>query len=109
MNDRLIQLDAQLDEAIIEFKEKEEKRYPISRALTSPVTAGGITAISGIPMVSASGLSKRAQLALLAGGGATGAGFQALQNKIYRRGEIGREKARRRKGRRAPEFKDAQI
>ena len=89
MIDRLIQLDASLDEAITEFKEKDTREFPISQILTSPTVAGIAGALSG------------ARIAGLPGAITTGtdrALGSKIGNNIYRRGDIVREKARRRKG-----------
>jgi|LULO01.1.fsa_nt_gb uncharacterized protein YcfJ len=82
-----------------EFKEKKatDKRYAISGALTSPVTASGLTAAQGGMLGGAVGGKKGAAIGALAGGALGYAGGK-LSNKISRRGEIHRANKRKAKG-----------
>ena len=82
-----------------EFKEKKatDKRYAMSGALTSPVTASGLSAAQGGALGAAMGGKKGAAIGALAGG-AMGYGFKKVANKISRRGEIHRANKRKAKG-----------
>lgn len=75
---------------------QDQKRYPVSAALTSPVTqataAGTLGGMAGLAK------SKRGAAIGALAGGALGYGVGRLRNKINRRGEIDRANRRKAKG-----------
>lgn len=75
---------------------QDQKRYPISAAITSPLTQAGIAGTSGAATGALFG-KKGAAIGALAGG-ALGYGVGRLRNKISRRGEIDRANRRKAKG-----------
>lgn len=75
---------------------QDQKRYPVSAALTGPAMHAGIAGTAGASAGSAFGKRGAAMGALA--GGALGYGVGRLRNKIHRRGEIHRANRRKAKG-----------
>ena len=75
---------------------QDQKRYPISAAISSPLTQAGIGGTSGALTGAAFGKRGAAMGALA--GGALGYGVGRLKNKIARRGEIDRANRRKANG-----------